>query len=364
MFDASKQNDGRIEGRHGGSRWAVVAVALLIAIAPGLAGGAVADEDSSDPTLDPTAGDDTGTHAVATPTGGDLIFDNFEDRDASQTFRGAGSACGMWLKLSETITLTNIAVRTDLDARGQLKFLVFSHDDHGKILETPPETHDDDGLSWKKSEEIDLVLEPGDYDIGFVPNVGHAQNFDTTATSSGPFETVSSNPNFDGFDDPTAGGHAGADCAVQLFGIVGEDSDGDGVPDDEDNCPETSNPRQEDLDRDGIGDACDPDADGDGLDEREESDAGTDPLDPDTDDDGLLDGDEVDTHETDPLDPDSDADGLEDGEEVNTHETDPLDPDTDGDFYSDGTEVECETDPLDPLSFPLPTCSLPDELPV
>ena len=39
--------------------------------------------------------------------------------------------------------------------------------------------------------------------------------------------------------------------------IVTPDTDGDGVPDSADNCPQTANPDQADSDNDGIGDACD-----------------------------------------------------------------------------------------------------------
>jgi hypothetical protein len=49
-----------------------------------------------------------------------------------------------------------------------------------------------------------------------------------------------------------------------------QDSDGDGIPDQMDNCPNTYNPGQEDSDGDGIGDACDEHNDPDGPDSEKE----------------------------------------------------------------------------------------------
>jgi hypothetical protein len=57
------------------------------------------------------------------------------------------------------------------------------------------------------------------------------------------------------------------------------------------------------------------DTDGDGVPDDEEARRGTDPNNPDTDGDGLSDGDER-RYGADPLDPDTDNDGIDDGEEV------------------------------------------------
>jgi alpha-tubulin suppressor-like RCC1 family protein len=54
-------------------------------------------------------------------------------------------------------------------------------------------------------------------------------------------------------------------CAPDDPPVVDADTDGDGVLDDTDNCPELPNADQDDLDTDDVGDACDDDIDGDGY---------------------------------------------------------------------------------------------------
>ena len=74
--------------------------------------------------------------------------------------------------------------------------------------------------------------------------------------------------------------------------LVGQDLDGDGVLEGEDNCPGIANPNtvfgyQSDADFDKWGDACDPDNDGDSMNETASVPARVDPHPLDTDNDGL-----------------------------------------------------------------------------
>ena len=58
---------------------------------------------------------------------------------------------------------------------------------------------------------------------------------------------------------------------------IEQDGDGDGVPDQDDNCPDEPNPHQIDSDQDGVGDACQPgDGEGDGTGDGEGDGSGDD----------------------------------------------------------------------------------------
>jgi hypothetical protein len=77
------------------------------------------------------------------------------------------------------------------------------------------------------------------------------------------------------FSSPIVGESNGADAAPGNDATSAtHDTDGDGIPDDQDNCPTVPNPDQRDHDHDGRGDACDvcphisddgTDTDGDGV---------------------------------------------------------------------------------------------------
>jgi hypothetical protein len=68
------------------------------------------------------------------------------------------------------------------------------------------------------------------------------------------------------------------DVRTVVHTAPGVDRDGDGLADATDNCVRTPNANQADLDKDGAGDACDSDIDGDGYSNEKERKAGTDPF--------------------------------------------------------------------------------------
>ncbi|MBM4371096.1 MAG: thrombospondin type 3 repeat-containing protein, partial [Deltaproteobacteria bacterium] len=108
-----------------------------------------------------------------------------------------------------------------------------------------------------------------------------------------------------------------------------------GIPDAADNCPAHANPSQANLDGDSLGNACDPDDDGDGVPD------GTDtcpmlwnPSQADLDGDGL----------GDPCDPDDDGDGTPDGQDNCPFTPNPTQADADKDGFGDACDLDGDAD--------------------
>jgi endonuclease I len=104
------------------------------------------------------------------------------------------------------------------------------------------------------------------------------------------------------------------------------DNDNDGIDNLTDNCPDVSNPDQLDADEDGIGDVCDTDIDGDGiLNEADNCPEVANPDQEDSDEDGI--GDVCDT--------DDDNDGIDNLIDNCPNVSNPEQEDTDGDGIGD-----------------------------
>ncbi len=156
-----------------------------------------------------------------------------------------------------------------------------------------------------------------------------------------------------------------------LGDLCDADDDGDGVADATDNCPSVSNPDQSDFDGDGLGDACDEDLDADGIlntadncpqianeDQADaDADGDGDACDTDDDNDTILDGadncpivantDQLDSNGNglgDACDGDFDGDGILDGADNCRQIANADQADLDGDGQGDLCDLDDDGD--------------------
>lgn len=152
--------------------------------------------------------------------------------------------------------------------------------------------------------------------------------------------TYTPDPGFAGTDSFTWSVRGGdetsrvATVTLQVRRPAPPDADGDGTPDVVDNCPDTPNPDQSNLDGDGEGDLCDDDDDGDGLPDLVDPCPLLNGDDADLDDDGL----------GDLCDDDDDGDEVPDDEDVCPRDDDPDQVDTDADLRGDVCDEDDDDD--------------------
>ncbi|WP_417910357.1 thrombospondin type 3 repeat-containing protein [Candidatus Electronema sp. PJ] len=137
------------------------------------------------------------------------------------------------------------------------------------------------------------------------------------------------------------------------------DTDGDGVPDESDNCPNVANPDQLDSDGDGIGNACEADTDGDGV--IDDNDNCIAVPNPDQKDETGLPG------VGDACEPDADGDGIPDAKDNCPTTPNQDQTDSNGDGIGDACEVDTDKDGIPDEndgcpSDNCPTVANPDQL--
>jgi len=175
-----------------------------------------------------------------------------------------------------------------------------------------------DGIIALQSAAGDLAILSSSCEIGDIFDVTNAEIFEGLLDDPGVFPYLVNQ--FSLRVDFTA------DEARECFDEVA-DSDGDGIADQLDNCPDDPNPTQRDEDGDGIGDECDElsDIDGDGVEDNDDNcPVDANPRQRDIDDDGI--GDACDDFN------DRDEDGIADDDDncPDTANTGQADIDNDG----------------------------------
>ncbi len=284
-------------------------------------------------------------------TGGFFQADFYYDaNDTSLSLRGAQAtkqssmlpAKSLTNKLEGAIRIAYIT-QTITDPEGQ-SFEVNSED-----FFTNPDD-DEDGLP--NLNEVNMGLDPNNADTD---SDGVIDSLDIFPSASLEWNDTDGDGIGDNTDDDIDGDGLSNDDE-ELFGTdkFDADSDDDGVQDGTDNCRLTANPTQLNTNGDGQGDACDNDADGDGLTNSEEDDYGTNRLLADTDGDGLGDLTEINLGSN-PLTTDSDGDGVQDGadncpvnanaDQINT-DADDLGDACDADDDNDGVADDSDNCPL------------------
>lgn len=203
----------------------------------------------------------TGTYSVANFTTANVscLFVDSIDTPVSIPDSNAGGA-GSVINIPTTSLITDINVTVNITHTwdADLILTLVAPDGTGVILSNRNGSSGDNYVDTVFDQEAIDAIGSGSapFTGSFIPDEALSLLYNTFSAGDWTLH-VSDN----------AGGDTGTidSWTLEICGIPQVDTDGDGVPDDSDNCVDLANADQADLDGDGMGDVCDDDMDGDGV---------------------------------------------------------------------------------------------------
>src|SRR5262245_5152484 len=151
------------------------------------------------------------------------IFDTHDFPGAALISRVAGNSVGAQISVTTSTTLTRISVFSEMPTRGNVRFVIFDHPGHNRLLLTKPQPFAPDAAgvgTWKDSVPFSFALVAGQsYDIGAISDVTVNWGVDLTFDSTPNF-TSAGNANLSSFSDPTVTPHGAADTQIRLYGLL------------------------------------------------------------------------------------------------------------------------------------------------
>jgi hypothetical protein len=150
------------------------------------------------------------------------IFDTHDFTGASVATIAAGTSLGTQVSVVANTTITRISAFVALNARGNIRFVIYDHPAHNRLLMTDPQPAAPASVpTWIDSPPFTFTLVAGStYDIGAVTDQSTTWSFDSTTNATTNF-TGTGFVFLSDFTNPSVlGDFTGADIHFRLYGLL------------------------------------------------------------------------------------------------------------------------------------------------
>jgi hypothetical protein len=157
-----------------------------------------------------------------------LVFDTYAPPVDFGGFSSANGGEGDLLSVTQSLTISRIAILNEMLSPGSLEFVILSYPQPQFLYISAPQLFamdPSDQTTWKESAPLDFSLEAGsEYLVGYLRNVDTDDYVYTEAVSESGITSDLSVATFEGFSTPTYS-HiflTGADAPIRLYAAVPE----------------------------------------------------------------------------------------------------------------------------------------------